>query len=57
MGNNAQLVLSLGKTLAQITADFSPIPGLCPAVELLCGLIVLCENVTANRCVDRFYQL
>ncbi|KAL0574327.1 hypothetical protein V5O48_007638 [Marasmius crinis-equi] len=49
MKNTVHLLLSLGKTLAQITADFAPFPGLCPAVELLCGMIALCENVSANR--------
>lgn len=41
--------MSLGKTVAQITADFAPIPALCPAVDLLCGLIQLCENISLNR--------
>ncbi|KAJ7284467.1 kinase-like domain-containing protein [Mycena rebaudengoi] len=45
----ADLALSLGKTAAQITAQFSPVPGLAPAAELICGITVLCQNVTRNR--------
>lgn len=49
MGPQTEILISLGKTVAQITADFAPVPGLCPAVDLLCGLIELCENITLNR--------
>lgn len=49
MGPKTQLVMSLGKTTAQILAEFSPIPGLYPAVDLLVGIISLCEDVTHNR--------
>ncbi len=49
MGPRTEILISLGKTVAQITADFAPVPGLCPAVDLLCGLIELCENITLNR--------
>ncbi|KAK0467943.1 kinase-like domain-containing protein [Desarmillaria tabescens] len=49
MGYRSDLLISLGKTIAQITADFAPVPGLCPAVDLLCGLIQLCDNITLNR--------
>ncbi|KAG7445880.1 kinase-like protein [Guyanagaster necrorhizus] len=49
MGYRTDLLMSLGKTVAQITADFAPIPALCPAVDLLCGLIQLCENISLNR--------
>lgn len=49
MGPAAQLTISLGKTAAQIVAEFSPIPGLYPAVELLVSIMELCENITHNR--------
>lgn len=49
MGPWVDLLVSLGKTAAQITADFSPVPGLCVAVELLCAIMQLCENVPQNR--------
>ncbi|KAJ7095185.1 kinase-like domain-containing protein [Mycena belliarum] len=43
------LALSLGKTVAQVTAQFAPIPGLAPAAELLCAIIQLCQNVAHNK--------
>ncbi|KAJ7499133.1 kinase-like domain-containing protein [Mycena latifolia] len=43
------LAMSLGKTAAQVTAQFAPIPALAPAAELLCVIIQLCQNVTQNR--------
>ncbi|KAJ7213167.1 kinase-like domain-containing protein [Mycena pura] len=49
--SNTGLAISLGKTPAQITAQFAPIPRLAPVAELICGIIQLCQNVTQNRCV------
>jgi len=46
---NGTLAISFGKNAAQILAEFSPIPGMHPVVELLVGIIELCENVTHNR--------
>ncbi|KAJ6539149.1 kinase-like domain-containing protein [Mycena capillaripes] len=45
----ADVAISLGKTMAQITAQFAPVPALAPAAELICGIIQLCQNVTQNR--------
>ncbi|KAJ6599272.1 kinase-like domain-containing protein [Mycena vulgaris] len=43
------LALSLGKSVAQVTAQFAPVPALAPAAELLCAIIQLCQNVSQNR--------
>ncbi|KAK7061549.1 mitochondrial distribution and morphology protein 10 [Favolaschia claudopus] len=45
----ADLAISLGRTAAQITAQFAPVPALAPIGELICGIIQLCQNVTHNR--------
>lgn len=42
-------VISLGKTLAQITAEFSPFPGYGLLVEALCTILETVENVAQNR--------
>jgi len=46
---SAHLILSLGKSVAQITAELAPVPALYPLVEVLCGIIELCEKVAHNR--------
>lgn len=45
----AQVALSLGKTAAQITAYFTPVPGLAAATDILCTIVQICQNVAQNR--------
>ncbi|KAJ8077723.1 hypothetical protein PM082_002156 [Marasmius tenuissimus] len=45
--------LAVGKSLAISASRLVPVTGVQPAVEALCGLITLCENVTANRHATR----
>ncbi|KAJ7937244.1 kinase-like domain-containing protein [Mycena leptocephala] len=47
--STGDIAASLGKTVAQITAQFAPVPALAPAAELICVIIQLCQNVTQNR--------
>lgn len=46
-------MVSLGKSLAQITAEFSPIPGYGLLVGTLCSILEVCDNVTQNRFAAR----
>ncbi|KAJ7638623.1 kinase-like domain-containing protein [Roridomyces roridus] len=47
--SSLDIAVSLGKTAAQITSSFAPIPALGPVAELICGMIQLCQNVAVNR--------
>lgn len=44
-------IVSLGKSLAQITSEFSPFPGYGLLVEGLCSILECVENVSQNRWV------
>ncbi|RXW25178.1 hypothetical protein EST38_g690 [Candolleomyces aberdarensis] len=46
-------IISLGKSLAQITAEFSPIPGYGLLCAALCSILETCDNVTQNRFASR----
>ncbi|KAF7301447.1 TKL/TKL-ccin protein kinase [Mycena indigotica] len=47
--STSHVVLSLGRTALQITAQFAPVPAMAPLAEVICGLMVLCQNVSQNR--------
>ncbi|KAJ7068086.1 kinase-like domain-containing protein [Mycena amicta] len=49
------VALSLGKSAAQVTAQFAPVPGMAALGEVLCVIMVLCQNVSQNR--NAAYQL
>ncbi|TEB35454.1 kinase-like protein [Coprinellus micaceus] len=46
-------IVSLGKSLAQITSEFSPFPGYGLLVEGLCSILECVENVSQNRFAAR----
>jgi len=57
-GSKMEIVFGLGKTavlLAQLTAQFAPVPGIGPAVEIFCTIVMLCDNVSVNK--RAMYQL
>ncbi|KAF5333294.1 hypothetical protein D9611_002226 [Ephemerocybe angulata] len=47
------IIVSLGKSLAQVTAEFAPIPGYGILVGALCSILEACDNVTQNRFAAR----
>ncbi|KAF9076713.1 kinase-like domain-containing protein [Rhodocollybia butyracea] len=44
-----QLIVSLGKSTAEVIANFAPVPGLGIAAGMLCTIMELTENVVTNR--------
>jgi hypothetical protein len=54
-GSNIAIVFGLGKAaiqIAQLTAQFAPVPGAAVAVDLFCAIVQLCDNVCVNKWVD-----
>lgn len=49
--NTLDLAMSLGKSVAEIVAEFAPVPGLSLAVDVLCGIISVCDQISSNRLV------
>ncbi|KAG2013889.1 TKL/TKL-ccin protein kinase, variant 2 [Coprinopsis cinerea AmutBmut pab1-1] len=47
------LTISLGMSLAQITAQFAPLPGYNFIVDALCAILQCCDNVVQNRYAAR----
>jgi hypothetical protein len=51
-GSNIAIVFGLGKAaiqIAQLTAQFAPVPGAAVAVDLFCAIVQLCDNVCVNK--------
>ncbi|KAJ3710941.1 kinase-like domain-containing protein [Lentinula raphanica] len=44
-----EVILSLGKSAAEVVAAFAPVPGLYAAAGMLCAIMELTENVIANK--------
>lgn len=44
-----QVIISLGRSAAEVVATFAPVPGLYAAAGMLCAIMELTENVIANR--------
>lgn len=49
MGSPIDLFVTLSKDAAYIAADLAPVPGVTIAVDLLFGIVQLCQNVTTNK--------
>ncbi|KIY73433.1 kinase-like protein [Cylindrobasidium torrendii FP15055 ss-10] len=49
MGTGTTIAMSLGKSTAQILAEFSPVPGLGLACDALCAILEICEGIRVNR--------